>query len=101
MGNFKMDWEFRSAENGNIALTGEVDLPREDEFIVAIACGGKATRARPPSCSNRWPNPSKLTVKVTCVNGSARSVNPEFDFNGAHGDGGGTVSIEPLRVAGS
>src|SRR5215211_3115888 len=27
MHNFKMDWEFRSAPNGNIALTGEINLP--------------------------------------------------------------------------
>ncbi len=27
MDNFKMDWEFRTAPNGNIALTGEIDLP--------------------------------------------------------------------------
>src|SRR5678815_6132516 len=40
MGNFKMDWEFRSAEGGNIALTGEIDLPRNGEFTIAIACGG-------------------------------------------------------------
>jgi glucoamylase len=37
--NFKMDWEFSSAENGNIALTGEIDPRRGDEFTVAIALG--------------------------------------------------------------
>jgi glucoamylase len=37
--NFKMDWEFRAAENGNIALTGEIDPRRGHEFIVAIALG--------------------------------------------------------------
>ena len=37
--NFKMDWEFRTAENGNIALTGEIDPRRGHEFIVAIAMG--------------------------------------------------------------
>jgi len=37
--NFKMDWEFASAENGNIALTGEIDPRRGDEFTVAIAFG--------------------------------------------------------------
>jgi glucoamylase len=26
MNNFKMGWEFHAAEDGNIALTGEVDL---------------------------------------------------------------------------
>ena len=34
-----MDWEFRAAENGNIALTGEIDLPDSGEFTVAIALG--------------------------------------------------------------
>ncbi|HEX3720033.1 MAG TPA: glycoside hydrolase family 15 protein [Verrucomicrobiae bacterium] len=37
--NFKMDWEFRSAEHGNIALMGEIDPRRSDEFVVAIAMG--------------------------------------------------------------
>jgi glucoamylase len=37
--NFKMDWEFDSAENGNIALTGEIDPRRGEEFTVAIALG--------------------------------------------------------------
>src|SRR5882672_8043572 len=40
MNNFKMDWEFRRAERGNIALIGEIDLPTNGEFTIAIACGG-------------------------------------------------------------
>jgi len=40
MDNFKMDWEFRKAENGNLALTGEVDLQQGDNFTIAIAFGG-------------------------------------------------------------
>jgi glucoamylase len=40
MDNFKMDWEFCSAENGNIALTAEIDLPQNGEFTLAVACGG-------------------------------------------------------------
>lgn len=39
-GNFKMDWEFPAAEKGNIALTGEIDLPDDSEFTIAVACGG-------------------------------------------------------------
>jgi glucoamylase len=35
--NFKMDWEFRSAENGNIALMGEIDPRKSDDFVVGIA----------------------------------------------------------------
>ena len=39
MQNFKMDWEFQTAEHGNIALTGEVDLPEDGEFTIAVAFG--------------------------------------------------------------
>jgi len=37
--NFKMDWQFDAAENGNIALMGEIDPRRGHDFIVAIALG--------------------------------------------------------------
>ncbi|MEO8614068.1 MAG: glycoside hydrolase family 15 protein [Luteolibacter sp.] len=37
--NFKMDWEFRAAGNGNLALTGEINLPDNGEFTIAIALG--------------------------------------------------------------
>ena len=39
MHNFQMDWEFQTAENGNIALTGEVALPNGGEFTIVIAFG--------------------------------------------------------------
>jgi len=36
----QMQWEYTRAENGNIALTGEVDLARSDgEFILALGFG--------------------------------------------------------------
>ncbi|HJX83970.1 MAG TPA: glycoside hydrolase family 15 protein, partial [Candidatus Angelobacter sp.] len=37
--NFKMDWEFDRAENGNIAVMGEIDLAQGNEFTLAIAFG--------------------------------------------------------------
>ena len=39
MQHLKMDWEFRSAGPGNIALTAGIDLGKGDEFTVAIALG--------------------------------------------------------------
>jgi glucoamylase len=39
MHHFKMDWEFEQADQGNIALTGEIDLSHGMEFIVALAFG--------------------------------------------------------------
>lgn len=37
--NFKMDWEFDRAENGNIAVMGEIDLSKGSEFTVSVAFG--------------------------------------------------------------
>jgi glucoamylase len=37
--NFKMDWEFDSATDGNIALTGELDIHQSQDFVLALAFG--------------------------------------------------------------
>ena len=37
--NLKMDWEFDRALNGNVALTGELELGATREFTLAIALG--------------------------------------------------------------
>ncbi len=37
--NMRMDWQFGQALDGNIALTGEIDVARHSEFTVALAFG--------------------------------------------------------------
>jgi glucoamylase len=37
--NFQMDWEFDSAEDGNIALTAQLDLDQGREFTLGLALG--------------------------------------------------------------
>jgi glucoamylase len=37
--NKKMDWEFERAEDGNVAMLGEVDLAKGNEFTVGLAFG--------------------------------------------------------------
>src|ERR1019366_6880745 len=39
MENFRMDWEFGSATNGNLAIMGQLDLKGELEFTLAIGIG--------------------------------------------------------------
>jgi len=39
MEDFQMDWEFRKATDGNIALMGEIDLSRNGEFVLGVAFG--------------------------------------------------------------
>jgi len=48
MDNFKMDWEFQRALDGNIALTAEIDLSRGQEFVIGVAFGNS-----PQSASTR------------------------------------------------
>ncbi len=43
--NFKMDWEFTSAPDGNIALTGELDLSQTRKFTLGLAFGNSEHRA--------------------------------------------------------
>src|SRR5215470_2996301 len=39
--HFQMTWEYDRAENGDVALTGEIDLPAcNGEFILALGFGG-------------------------------------------------------------
>jgi glucoamylase len=42
---FQLDWQFDQALNGNVALTGEVELAAAQEFVVAIAFGNSQQRA--------------------------------------------------------
>jgi len=43
--NFKLDYEFASAPDGNIALTGELDLSRGHSFTIGLAFGRTLHRA--------------------------------------------------------
>ena len=38
-GNFQMDWEFGRASDGNVALTGELDVTADREFTLGLAFG--------------------------------------------------------------
>jgi glucoamylase len=37
--NFRLDWEFESAEEGNVAVIAEIDIASKNEFTVALAFG--------------------------------------------------------------
>ncbi len=39
MDNFKLDWEFESADDGNVAVMGEIDLSQEMEFTLGVGFG--------------------------------------------------------------
>jgi glucoamylase len=44
--NYQLTWDYTRAENGNVALTGEIDLAAcNGEFVLALGFGGIATEA--------------------------------------------------------
>jgi glucoamylase len=43
--NKKMTWEYTRAENGNLALTAEIDISSGNEFILALGFGTNASEA--------------------------------------------------------
>lgn len=43
--NFQMDWEFESAEKGNVAVIAEIDVSDENEFTLGLAFGDGAHAA--------------------------------------------------------
>jgi glucoamylase len=92
MSNFKMDWEFHSAEKGNIALTGEIDLPDNGEFTIAIACGGSY-----PSMAAKLlqslAEPFESHRRAYVRQWQRAVVNPKFDFSDSTSDGGGMYRL--------
>jgi glucoamylase len=46
----KMEWEYASAHNGNIALTGEIDIAASGNFLLAISFGRNPAEA----ASHAW-----------------------------------------------
>jgi glucoamylase len=80
MNHFRMDWEFRAAENGNIALTGEIDRQGRDDFTVAIALGSTG-----PSTTTKllqaMAEPFAQHRAGFVRQWQRTVVNPRFDFN--------------------
>jgi glucoamylase len=87
MDNFKMDWEFRAAERGNIALTGEIELDSSGEFTVAVACGG-SYQTTVAKLLLALAEPFDRHREAYVRQWQRAVVNPKFDFSGDTGDGG-------------
>jgi len=92
MGNFKMDWEFCSAENGNIALTGEINLAPSDEFTIAIACG-KTCQSTATKALQSLAEPFESHRQAYVRQWQRAVVNPKFDFSEDTSDQGGMYRL--------
>jgi glucoamylase len=92
MHNLKMEWEFRAAENGNIALTAEIDLPDSGEFTIAVAFGRSYQSAATKlfqSLAEEFESNREAYVRQW----QRAVVDPKFDFSGDTSDGGGMYRL--------
>src|SRR5512135_3476377 len=92
MKNFRMDWEFRAAGHGNIALTGEIVPQGEDPFTIAIAFGGscQSTVAKLlQSLAEPFEAPREAYVRQW----QPTVVKPKSDFSEHTADGGHTYRL--------
>jgi glucoamylase len=92
MDNFRMDWEFQTAEHGNIALTGEIDLRDKNGFTIAVAFG----RSYQSAATKLFHSLAESFTRhlQTYVRQWQRSVvNPEFDFSADTSDRGGEYRL--------
>lgn len=87
MDNFKMDWEFNAAENGNIALTGKINLQESDEFAIAIALGG-SYQSTVAKLLQSLAEPFDVHREAYVRQWQRTVINPKYDFSDHTTDGG-------------
>ena len=92
MQHFKMDWEFRSAPNGNIALTGEIDLPDTGEFTIAVALG-RSYQSSATKLFQSLAEPFEEKCEAYVRQWQRAVINREFDFSNDTSDGGGEYRL--------
>jgi glucoamylase len=86
-GNCALDWHFRSVANGNIALTGEIALPQDLRFTLAVALGP----SRQNAVANMLQSLAEPFVnhRLSYVQQWQRTaVDARFDFSASTTDGG-------------
>ena len=92
MHNFKMDWEFEAAENGNIALTAEVELRDDSEFTVAVALG-RSYQSAATKLFQSLAEPFELKRESYIRQWQRAVIDPKFDFTSDTTDDGGMYRL--------
>jgi glucoamylase len=92
MHNFKMDWEFPAAENGNIALTGEIGLSETDDFTIAVALG-RSYQSAATKLFQSMAEPFESKREAYVRQWQRTVVNPKFDFSNDTSDAGGMYRL--------
>jgi glucoamylase len=92
MRDFKMDWEFRTAERGNIALTAEPNVPDSGEFTIAVAFG-RSYQSAATKLFQSLAEPFESHRQGYVRQWQRAVVNPDFDFSDDTSDAGGMYRL--------
>jgi glucoamylase len=92
MNHFKMDWEFESASNGNIALTGEIDLADSGAFTVAVALG-RSYQSSATKLFQSLAEPFAEKCEAYVRQWQRALINREYDFSSDTSDDGGEYRL--------
>ncbi|MBV9104880.1 MAG: glucoamylase [Verrucomicrobia bacterium] len=92
MNNFKMDWEFTAAENGNIALTGEIDLQGQSEFTIAVALA-ESYQSAAANLLQSLTTPFDVHRDTYVAQWQRTVDDPQYDFSSDTSDRGGTYRL--------
>jgi hypothetical protein len=73
--NFRLDWEFDVAEDGNIALVGELDLERGHEFTLGIGFGDSLHSATTRVVQSLGSPFTEHRARLSSVGGARRAMS--------------------------
>ena len=80
MNHLRMAWEFKTAGDGNIALTGEIDLQDGAEFTIAIALG-RSCQSAVAKLLQAMSEPFELHRQAYVRQWQRTLINPAYDFS--------------------
>ncbi len=89
--NFRMDWEFRAAERGNIALTAELDASRE-EWTLGIALG-RSAQSSATKLLQSLVDPFERHRDGYVRQWRRAEIGEQYDISAHTGDEGGTYRL--------
>ena len=87
MKGFEMDWEFRTAGPGNLALTGEIVLRDNEPFTIAIALGNSC-QSTVAELLHSLAEPFDVHRAAYVRQWQRTVIKPKFDFSAYTADGG-------------
>jgi glucoamylase len=89
--NFRMDWEFRAAERGNVALTAELD-PSYEEWTLGIAIG-RSGQSSATKLLHSLADPFERHREGYVRQWRRTEIGPECDLSADTGDNGGIYRL--------